>query len=149
MRAQAEPMALMLHADAERTGWIRLVVTGRTGASATVQETVGGRTQPIADVGLAELGSATLPAAAIWRCDRRERHFTATAIAPDGAPESATTTITTPSCRDRIAFSTRPRRPRAERPVIVRVRDRWRVGDLSAKVCVRPPGTPRAHCRSI
>jgi lysophospholipase L1-like esterase len=140
-----EPGGLTLRADAKRKGWIRLVVNGRVGTTVTVQEVVAGGTVPVANVALTQ-GSAVLPAAAVWRCDRRVRDFVATAPAPDGSIESATARITTRSCRGRIEVSTRPRRPRAQRPVIVRLRDRWGVGDVSTRVCVRAPGRHRPRC---
>jgi lysophospholipase L1-like esterase len=100
-------------------------------------------------VALDALGRVALPAAAVWRCDRRERSFTATAVAADGTLAGASATLSTPSCRDRIALSTRPRRPRALRPMIVRIRDRWRVGDMTMRLCVRAPGSRRARCGNV
>jgi hypothetical protein len=43
----------------------------------------------------------------------------------------------------------RPRRARAERPVIVQIRDRWGVGEVSTRVCVWAPAARRGGCRAV
>ena len=81
------------------------------------------------------------PHAATWRCDRRQRTFTATSA--DG--QTASAGVRTPSCARRLALRA-PRRARSGRSVRLRLIDRWRLGDIAARLCVEPPGGP-ARCR--
>ena len=133
--ALAQP-PLALHADARERGWIGATLSAAPGTVVTVTEDGA----PLATV-TAATTVTRLPRVARWRCDRRARELVATAA--DGATAAAA--VRTPSCRDRLAIDG-PRRARPGRRVALRVRDRWRLGDLRATVCVLPPGGP-PRCR--
>jgi len=127
---------LALQADARERGWIGATLRTAPGTVVTVAEDGA----PLATV-TAAAAVTRLPRVARWRCDRRVRELVATAA--DGATAAAA--VRTPSCRDRFAIDG-PRRARPGRRVALRVRDRWRLGDLRATVCVLPPGGP-PRCR--
>ena len=141
--APASAQALALKADHHETGWIRLSVTGVDTGSVTLTEQIGDQQQPIADV-QPKRGSAVIGHAEIWRCDRRLRHFVASAELPDGTIQTATADVRTPSCRKRLGLSADAHKGR----VSVRVSDRWGVGDVAAGACVSPPGG-KLKCRSF
>jgi hypothetical protein len=62
--------------------------------------------------------------------------------------QSASDEVTTPSCASRLRMGVVPSRLGVGRPANVRVADMWRLGAVSATVCVTPPGgAPR--CRPI
>ena len=131
--AHAAPLGVK--ADAKRTGWVGLTVSGTPGSEVVVRE------------GEAELArvrlsaeSASLPRAARWRCEPLVRTFTVS----DGS-STAQASVRTPSCRKRLRLSVRAGR----RAVAVRVADSFRVGDTTGMLCVRPPGSSRADCRVL
>ena len=125
--ATADAAPLALDAELGRTGWIDLVITGDPGATVAVSEAEG---EKVADVALeGELKS--LRRAAQWRCDRPLRRFVATA-----GEQTATAEVRTPGCDERLAIAVRPFSPRRGRPLLVRVRDHWRLGGLTARVCL-------------
>ncbi len=132
-RAQAP---LTLAADARERGWVGATLRAAPGAVVTISEAGA----PLATF-TAAAPATRLPRLAAWRCDVRARALVATAA--DGT--TATASVRTPSCRDRLALDV-PGRARPGRRVAVRVRDRWGHGDVRASVCVLPPGGP-ARCR--
>src|SRR4051812_18134263 len=124
--------------DATRTGMIDVYLGGPAGAKVTVGERVAGRVLPVATTTLNEAGLALLRGAATWRCDRRARHLVAAQRLPDGTLDTISSSVRTPSCRDRLRIAVRRRvRPGAKVPV--RVSDRWRIGRVSARVCLLAP----------
>ena len=125
--------AIALRADADERGWIGATLRAAPGTAVTVAE--GGA--PLATL-TAAAPETRIPRLVRWRCDRRTRALVATAA--DGATAAAS--VRTPSCRDRLAVDA-PRRTRPGRRVALRLRDRWRLGDVRATVCVLPPGGPR------
>jgi lysophospholipase L1-like esterase len=128
--------ALTLQASRAETGWIKLTVPDAGQAShVSLTEQVGAAQQPIADVAPSG-GRAVVRHAAVWRCDRFERRFAATAAFPDGSTQSATVAIRTPSCAERYSLAARRLRGGLIR---TQVRDRWRLGGVSPRVCIRPP----------
>jgi lysophospholipase L1-like esterase len=133
--------ALSLRADAQETGWIRLHLHAEPGVEVVVQEQgeAERRIVPAAT-------DTTLRRFASWRCDRRERTFVARQIGSDGVQREDPAVVQTASCGHRLALSA-PRRVRAGRPLLVRIRDRWRLGDLAASVCTRAPGE-QSRCRT-
>jgi hypothetical protein len=133
--AFAQP-GITLRADADERGWIGATLRAAPGAVVTIAE--GGA--PLATVTAAD-PETRIPRLTRWRCDRRARALVATAA--DGATAAAS--VRTPSCRDRLAVSA-PHRARPGHRVALRLRDRWRLGDVRAAVCVLPPGGPR-RCR--
>jgi lysophospholipase L1-like esterase len=144
----AASAALQLNADRPETGWIRLRLEGgRSGSTVTIDEQVGGSFQRLSTMHLSGT-TAELRHAAAWRCDRRSRRFVATEHGIGGTSEQDFASIRTPSCRHRLALALGPRRHRTGRPVRVRVRDRWRLGDLAPRTCVTPPGGLRS-CRTV
>jgi lysophospholipase L1-like esterase len=82
-----------------------------------------------------------------WRCDRLTRSFTATGHRADGSVETSTAELRTPSCRRRVALIA-PRRARLGPRVPVRVRDRFHLGGIAMRLCVRGPRAPR-RCRTL
>jgi lysophospholipase L1-like esterase len=131
----ASAQALTLQASRGETGWIKLVVPDAgNAANVTLEEQVGAARQPIVDT-TPSGGQVTLRHAEIWRCDRFRREFVATAAYPDGTTQSATAAIRTPSCARRFTLTARKLRGR----IRVRIGDRWKVGDVAPRVCVRAP----------
>jgi lysophospholipase L1-like esterase len=137
----ASAHALTLAADRPETGWIRLSV-GDAANATRVTLTEG--EQPVADAA-PSAGALVIRHATIWRCNRRERRFDATATYPDGTTQTANAVIHTPSCRKRFALSITRKRSRAR----VRVHDRWKVGGASAEICVGQPRAKVGVCRRI
>jgi lysophospholipase L1-like esterase len=143
--APVSAQALTLQASRAETGWIKLSVPDAGDAShVTLVEQVGAAQQPIADVAPTG-GTAEVRHAAAWRCDRFERRFAATAGFPDGSTQTATAAIRTPSCAKR--YSLVVRRLRGGR-IRTQVRDRWKLGAISPRVCVRPPAR-RSACHAV
>ncbi|HEX8207789.1 MAG TPA: hypothetical protein VF587_17115 [Solirubrobacteraceae bacterium] len=129
--ASAAPLSL--DAELGRTGFIDLSVTGRPGTTVSIAEAEG---EHVADVALAG-ERAQRRRATQWRCDRPVRRFVAT----EGG-ETATAQVRTPGCGERLAIAVRPFSPRRGRKVLVRVRDHWALGGLTARVCLA------SRCRS-
>jgi lysophospholipase L1-like esterase len=139
----ASAQALTLKADRPDTGWIRLAVPDAGNATTVALDertSLGTSGTDWAPVN----GALVVRHAAQWRCDRLKREFTATATYPDGSTQTATAQIRTPSCAKRFAVRLRnlPGRIR------LTVRDRWKLGDTTAPVCVRRPGA-RVRCRGL
>lgn len=144
LAAPASAQALTLSASRSETGWIGLTVADAEGAShVTLDEQAGADRQPIADKAPAG-GRLVVRHAEIWRCDRFDRQFTATAAYPDGSTQTATASIRTPSCAKRFRLGARRLRGR----IRVKVTDRWNVGDSAPRVCVRAPGR-KASCHAV
>jgi lysophospholipase L1-like esterase len=132
--AQEPPFAL--EADSRERGYIDLRLRSTPGMQVTIAE----GTQQLAQITPSE-ASTSLRRVATWLCDRRARTFTATRA--DGQTTSAE--VRTPSCARRLAIKA-PRNTRSGRSVRLRLVDRWRVGGVTARLCVEPPGGP-ADCR--
>lgn len=131
----ASAQALTLQASRDETGWIKLVVPDAGAATrVTLAEQIGSAQQPIEDATPKD-GQVVLRHAEIWRCDRFQRQFAATAAYPDGTTQTATASIRTPSCAKRFSLTADRRRGR----IRVELRDRWKVGDAAPKVCVGAP----------
>jgi hypothetical protein len=141
--AVAADHTVSLRADTRETGYIGLRLHARAGAEVVVQGD-GGTSRRLTP----ERANVRLERFARWSCRRRaERTFVATQAGPDGTPVSATAEVTTPSCARRLALSG-PRTVRAGGRQQVEVRDRWGIGGIRARVCVRPPGEGR-RCRRV
>jgi hypothetical protein len=128
--AAAAPLSVGARLGA--TGWIALDVGGRPGTNVSIAEAEG---EHVADVAL-EGEEARLRRATAWRCDRPLRRFVATAPAEGGGTETATAQVRTPGCEERLAIAVRPFSPRRGGRMLVRVRDHWRLGGLTARVCL-------------
>ena len=130
-----------LRADARETGYIRLHLHARAGVEVVIQGEGGARRV------IPERSNLRLERFARWSCKRRSRSFVATQAGVDGAPVSASAQVRTPSCAKRLALRA-PRSVRAGRRQEVELRDRWGIGGIRARLCVRPPGEGR-DCRRL
>jgi hypothetical protein len=137
-----------VEASRAHLGWVALRLTGPAGATVTVVESTPTGPLPVATVPL-PAGTVSLDRAAPWRCDRPIRTFTATFATPDGAPQTVSASVRTPSCANRLAVRLQPSRPRARRPAAVQIADRWGLGDLQARVCSEQPGGSRRRCSDL
>lgn len=140
--------ALELSADAADRGWIGFSASGRAGTTVTVVEKVGAEYRPVTSFALGATGTGARPRAARWRCDRRDREFVASAPGPFGTTEYAAATARTGSCRRRLKAAVSRRRTRAGKRIAVRLRDRFGVGEVRVRLCVRPPAA-RTSCRGV
>jgi lysophospholipase L1-like esterase/antitoxin (DNA-binding transcriptional repressor) of toxin-antitoxin stability system len=134
--ASAQQPSLALSADTHERGYIDLRLRSAPGVPVTITE----GSEPVAQVTPTE-ASTRLPRVSTWLCERRARTFTATSA--DGQSTSAD--VRTPSCARRLVVDA-PRGARSGRSVRLRLVDRWRIGGLTARLCVEPPGGP-ADCR--
>ena len=139
----ASAQALALKADSPETGWIRLSVPDAGDATRISLDEVSGGSRSGGDYVPAN-GTLVVRHAAVWRCDRLDRDFTATATYPDGSTQTAAAKIRTPSCAKRFALKMRNMPGR----IRITVSDRWKLGDTTAPVCVRRPGS-KARCRGL
>jgi len=135
---------LALQQSSSRIGYIGLTVSGPPGAQVDLYEKVGATEVPITTVSLGQ-GTVTVARAATWLCQRRARQFVAT-TRPPTPPQSAMTEVVTPSCAKRLVLRV-PRRSRVGRRLTVTVSDRWHLGGMRFRTCLRPPGAT-ARCRS-
>ena len=167
----SRPSSLSLSLSRAHVGDIAAHISGPAGATVTLT----GTATAAATVTLDGRGQRTIAALATWRCTPRLRTFTATLDAPAaattstpaptgtpaGAPATATATatttatatatatatITTPSCAHRYAWTLTPH-PTTGTGIVLRVRDRWRLGASGLRICVTAPvGLPR--CRGL
>ncbi|HZG49214.1 MAG TPA: GDSL-type esterase/lipase family protein [Thermoleophilaceae bacterium] len=143
--ARAAGHGLSLRAESVETGYVQLRLHASAGVPVRIVEaTPGGQAVPVRELTPAA-ADTTLERAVAWRCDRRGRSFVAT----DSQGRSAAAQVRTPSCARRLRIAS-PRRTRAGNRVAFRVLDRWRLGDLRARVCVEPPGgPPRCERRAV
>jgi antitoxin (DNA-binding transcriptional repressor) of toxin-antitoxin stability system len=131
-----------LRADVRETGYVRLHLHARAGVEVVIQGE-GGAIRRLTPA----RSNVRLDRFARWSCKRRSRSFVATQTGADGAPVSATAEVRTPSCAKRLALAA-PRSVRAGARQQVELRDRWGIGGIRARLCVRPPGE-RSHCRRV
>jgi lysophospholipase L1-like esterase len=125
---------LVLSASRPETGYISLLLHSRTDVPVTISED-GGEARTLTP----SAADTELKRFAAWRCDRRTRRFSATQAGPDGVPVTVSAELRTPSCAHRLELVA-PRQVRAGSRARVRVRDRWGLGGVSARVCFRAPG---------
>ena len=135
--------ALSLSAGAGERGYVGLRLHATPGVAATIRDETTGKQRIVTPT----LADSRLRRFARWTCTERERRFTVTQPGPDGAVLTAEASVTTPSCSHRLEFVA-PRSVRADRPVAASVRDRWRLGGVVARFCVRAPGMDR-RCRRL
>ena len=134
-------------ANANHIGVIDLYFFGAHGAPVAFYECVGGQAVKLGERADVRDGYTPMYAAAPWSCSRRTRRFAAVMQAADGTVERGLTDIRTPSCADRFRV-TAPRRVARGRKVVARVQDRWGIGGVATRWCVRPPGA-RAACHAL
>lgn len=132
-----------LEASTRVHGYVGLKASAPEGGPLLVGEWVRGRLVPV----LRSNGATVAGRRALaWRCDRPKRIFAAKALATGRA--SAPVRVRTPSCRRRFKAILKPARVRAGRPLSVLVLDRFGSGDVSLRVCARPP-TGRRRCKPL
>jgi hypothetical protein len=126
--ARADPA---LTGDAQQLGHIHLTASDSPPAGdLRIVELVDGAAVPVPSVATASGVEATTD----WTC-ARQRTF----AAESGGRRSAPFVATTPACDHRLRVRT-PRAVSRGENVRVTIRDRWRVGDVRARLCVRPAG---------
>jgi hypothetical protein len=135
--------ALRLRASAPDAGRIALRIHAQPGVELTVRDELTARQRTLTPSG----ADTVLRRFARWSCASSTRRFTATQAGPDGAPVTATAEIRTPSCARRLRLAA-PRAARAPLRGEARLVDRWRLGNVGVRFCVRPPGA-RERCRSV
>jgi lysophospholipase L1-like esterase len=119
---------LRAHLGSVRPGWVSLSVSGPPGSVLPVSENGG----MVAQVSLGKDGHRMVRRLSAWSCRVRDRAFVVADL---------TLTTRTPSCATRVRVANVVR-PHAGQWFPVRVGDRWRLGNVHARVClVAPAGT--------
>jgi hypothetical protein len=139
----APTAALKLRTILGHVGYAGIVVSGKSGMRVQVSEQLGHKTSPIRLVQLTA-GSASLPRAVMWRCDRRQRQIVARTLSP-AQQQQATATVLTPSCSRRLV-TTIVSHARVGKTIGIKLRDRWGLGALRVGICLTAPGG-RTVCR--
>lgn len=142
-------------AATNRTGLIDLYYFRPMGLPVTFYECVGERAQSLGGLGSAPGSDRTvLLGAARWECDRPVRSFAATTTGPSGflglggtSTTLGTTSVRTGSCDSRFAIDA-PARVTSGRLTLIRVVDRWGLGDIATRLCVTAPDA-KHRCRAI
>jgi hypothetical protein len=129
---------LALTADARDTGYVGLKLHAAEGEPVSIRDEATGESRTLTPTS----DDTALRRFATWRCEARTRRFTATQ-----GTASTTAEVLTPSCSRRLELGGRRVQP-AGAGASVRIRDRWRLGGVSARVCVRPPGMAK-RCRQV
>ncbi len=149
-----------------KTGEIDLLAIGPYRSRVDVFEQVGSTRVPLRSALLSTgamakgklFGYATFTGIAKWRCDRRERTFTATATL-GGVFQTEPSSVKTPSCSKRFKLSA-PTRAKPGRKVKIAVEDTFKLGDMKPRLCVTPPKAaktkrkprpkkPKTTCRTL
>lgn len=126
---------LKLRATAAETGRIALRVEALPGLELKLRDELTG-----AERTLEPRNAVTVVRRfATWRCTALVRRFTAEQTAPDGSVATTSAEVRTPGCGHRLELVP-PRSVRAPSRAVVRVRDRWRVGGITARLCWAAPG---------
>ena len=123
-----------------KTGVIDLAGWGPAGTQVVTGEFINGEIRPLGEFTIGEWGVAAIRGATRWSCERRTRRFRAWATLPDGTSQVSAYDLRTPSCRQRFTVSVRGGYYGRVRAM---VRDRWRVGGVTARVCARRKGVRR------
>ncbi|HVD57826.1 MAG TPA: hypothetical protein VNC17_13350, partial [Thermoleophilaceae bacterium] len=118
---------LSLAADARETGYVALELHAAVGKPVTIRDETTGETRTLTPTS----DDSTLRRFATWRCEARTRRFTA-----GQGGLSATAEVRTPSCGRRLQLVAAAS-VKADSGAAARVRDRWRLGGLTARFCVR------------
>jgi lysophospholipase L1-like esterase len=129
---------LSLTANARDTGYVGLKLHAAAGEPVSIRDEATGETRTLTPTS----DDIVLRRFATWRCAARTRRF----IATQGTV-STTSEVRTPTCSQRLAL-VGPRVQPADAGASVRLRDRWRLGGVSARFCVRPPGMAK-RCRQV
>jgi lysophospholipase L1-like esterase len=129
---------LSLRASARVPGRIALRVHAAPGTQVEVKDGLTGATRSFTP----SREETVLRRFAVWSCAGAARSFTAVQ-----GGVSAAAQVRTPTCARRLALGG-PRSLRAPRRGVLVLRDRWRIGGVAARFCVRPPGAGR-HCSHV
>jgi GDSL-like Lipase/Acylhydrolase family len=141
-----------ISASTDRPGCIEITVSGAATAPITLTETstssslstpVGSLT-PVA-------GQASLVGGLEWSCEHTERTFQSTEELPGGGTQTATASVTTPSCANRLTVTIAPNRLHRGYPAAIAIRDRWHLGGLLVRTCqlrVSRAACPQIRLRS-
>ncbi len=152
----AEDSFIRDYADATGDpGYVRVTIFGSPGMTdVQLGERVDGVVRPVAAVTLQSgapvyphVDLATVEHAATWRCHRRVREFVVTARDPDGVERSFSHSTLTPSCRNRFRV-TLPISRRVGGTARAKLRDTFRLGDVTPRLCITAPGGS-ARCRHV
>ncbi|MEA2224114.1 MAG: uncharacterized protein QOH83_2490 [Solirubrobacteraceae bacterium] len=128
-------------ADTSQAGVVSLFFFGASGAPVTFFERAGDRLQRLGTK-VSPTDPTELKDAVNWRCDRRVRRFSASAVLAGGRLALGAYSVRTPSCATRLELSV-PRRLAPGTVGRIRVVDRWGNGGVTALLCVTPPGAAR------
>lgn len=145
--ASAGADAPLISADTSRIGHIDLYVGDVEGSHARFFEVVGGHRVPVGEVTVDRPTAVELPDSLTWSCTRRTRRFAADVTHPDGSTATARYVVRTPGCADRLVVAA-PRRASPGARVAVTITDRWGLGDVAPRLCVRSP-TKHRTCRTV
>lgn len=137
--------ALSVNASTTEVGWIAVHVSGAAAGTLTLAERRLGSPIDFATLPVAPSGTADLPRALAWSCDARVREIVAT----DAGGAASSASITTPSCGKRLDVRIRPTTARAGQKAVISVKDRWLLGDVSARACDVPAGLLGKDCNSM
>jgi hypothetical protein len=135
---------LTITASTAEVGCIDLLVTGAVAPSVSIVEVTQGVSAdtPIAVLSTRD-GQASQANGVTWLCNRLTRSFEVSETLPDGSRQSATTSVTTPSCASRVSVSIPATRLHRGYPVTVALTDRWHLGGLRVQGC-QHGGRPRS-----
>ena len=136
--ASSADHTLTLDAHARDRGYVGLILHADPGEPVSIRDDTTGRIRTLTPTS----GETMLRRFEPWSCDARTRRFTVTQ-----GELTATAAVRTPSCARRLDVAG-SRVARADTGGVVRVRDRWRLGGLAARFCVRPPGMAK-RCRRV
>jgi len=133
--------ALELHASSPARGRIALRIEATPGTQLTVTDELTGAARVLR----ATSAETVLSRFATWSCESTTRRFSVLQDNLDGTDVATADQIETPPCRHRLALQeTGP--VRAPRAAVLRLRDRWRLGGVGARLCVTAPGA-QERCR--
>ena len=136
--ASSADHTLSLEADARDRGYVGLRMHADAGEPVSIRDETTGTTRTLTPTSVETRLRRFEP----WSCKARTRRFTVTQ-----GELSAAAAVRTPSCARRLEVAG-PRVARAGTGGVVRTRDRWRLGGVTARFCVRPPGMAK-RCRRI
>lgn len=129
--------------DLSRAGQVRLSGQVPAGTVVVATEQFPGA-QPVT---VTQVKGQRPPTIATWTCGRVTRRFTLQATLPDGASVTRIRSAKQPPCSGRLQLELLDR-PRPGSPVRVRVRDTFRLGGFTARVCLDGPNGPDT-CREV
>ena len=153
--AVGPPLAI-LAANSTSEGAIDALVIGPDRGTVDIYEVVGGarqhRIRAVLSPGVAVpdgrvLGYVQLSRIGLASCSNRTRDYVVTGTGPGGAPLTANSNVRTHSCRRRFKLSA-PATASKGRRVSLRATDTFKLGDVTPRVCVTPPGRKQS-CSSV